>query len=388
METIETRCKRSSNWLKYYKKLYLLKDKRGIRIYKTNQSLFIKRAISSGIEGVVYKTHFRNKTGYEYKRIRKIGYFVTKALYLKRIRENKRISDAVFDADPDTVYELFYSKRSFDKPSLIEMIALSLTNELVCQKISPHYCLNYHWDYNKNVIRLYNEYASGGDFSKWAAHNHSIDVWYNAIFQIFIGILAIRRYFNMVHTDLHIKNILVHKVQPGGYWTYLIDDKKYHVPNLGFVFVLSDFGFTWIPTKIAIPWHYDQRLRYVTTRGQNYYDIAVFVKSLFTLNNVPEEIKKILNDTFKKTDFLVFNKAYYAKHYNRKNLSKKQKVLYKYLLNNYSKLKKQQQPLEYKINKMFQSYHTKPKEHHIETYSLNKRLKKNRLHKVFRSLVL
>jgi hypothetical protein len=388
METVETRCKRSSDWLKYYKKLYLLKDKRGQRVYKTKQSLFIKRSISSGIEGVIYKTHFRNKTRYKYKKIRKLGHFVTKALYLKRIRDNKRISDAVYGADPDTVYKLFYSKSSFDKPSLIEMIASSLTNQLVCQKISPHYCLNYHWDYNKNVIRLYNEYASGGDFAKWAAEDHPIDFWYNAIFQIFIGILAIRRYFNMIHTDLHVKNILVHKVLPGGYWKYIIDNKKYYLPNLGFIFVLSDFGFTWIPNKIAISWHYDQRLRYVTTGGQNYYDIAVFLKSLFTLSNVPDEIKKTLNNTLKKTDFIVFNKQYYIEHYKRKRLRKKQRILYKYLINNYTKLNKQKKPLEDKISKMFGIYHTKPNGNHIETYSLNKRLKKTRLHKVFRELVL
>jgi hypothetical protein len=389
MERVETRCKRKENWLKYYEQLYYLKDKQGNPVYKTNQSLFIKRVISSGVEGVVYKTHFTNKTRYKYKRIHQLGHFVTKALYLKRIRDNKRISDVIFNATPDQVYKLFYSRDSFDKPSLTEIITLTLTNQLVCQKISPHYCLNYYWDYEKNIIRSYNEYASSGDFSKWAQHQHSLDIWINALFQIFVGILAIQRYFNIVHTDLHIKNILVHKVQPGGFWTYIIDKKRYYLPNLGYVFVLSDFGFSWIPNHISIPWRYNQTLKYVKSNKTHFYDVAIFIKSLLQLPNIPDEIRLVLNKTFKKTDFIIFKKQYYQNMFKQHNKKDKQKSIYKYIINNYKKIsRKHTSSLSFKIQEMFDIYKKRPKGSRIETYSLDKRFKRSTLPKVFKELIV
>ena len=66
MEKVEARLKRFKDWLYFYKHLSLLKDKSGKRIYNTTQSLFSKRILSSGIEGIVYKTTFTNKTRYKY----------------------------------------------------------------------------------------------------------------------------------------------------------------------------------------------------------------------------------------------------------------------------------------------------------------------------------
>jgi hypothetical protein len=209
MEKVEARLKRFKDWLYFYKHLSLLKDKSGKRIYNTTQSLFSKRILSSGTEGIVYKTTFTNKTRYKYKQIRsRVGVFITKALYLKRIADKKRISNQMIGADSSSVQKLFYSKNAFDKPSLIEVISLTLTNQLVFQKICPHFNINYDWNYERSTIRLYNEYATHGDFTNWIKGNHSQKVWLNALFQIMVGILAIQRYFNMIHTDLHIGNIL------------------------------------------------------------------------------------------------------------------------------------------------------------------------------------
>jgi hypothetical protein len=322
-----------------------------------------------------------------------VGVFVTKALYLKRIADKKRITDQMIEANSSNVQKLVYSKSAFDKPSLIEVISLTLTNQLVFQKICPHFNINYDWNYERSTIRLYNEYATYGDFTKWVKSNHSQQVWLNALFQIMVGILAIRRYFNMVHTDLHIGNILVHRVKPGGYWTYIIDNKKYYVPNLGWVFLLSDFGFSWIPNKMSVPWHYTDRLKYITKSGQDLYDFITLFKSIHDNKHVPDTIKTIIKSMFTTSDFIVFKKIYYKNLYDKFKGDKryKNKKLIKQYHNLYHKLySNKSNKLSKKITQTFynKSDYTKPKEEKcIETYSLDKRFVESKLPQIFRQLV-
>ena len=66
METV-SRTKKYLDYMKYYEKLYLLKDKYKNYVYTTNQSMFNKKILSSGIEGTVYKSSFKNKGGSSFK---------------------------------------------------------------------------------------------------------------------------------------------------------------------------------------------------------------------------------------------------------------------------------------------------------------------------------
>ena len=91
-------------------------------------------------------------------------------------------------------------------------------------------------------LYIINEYATDGDFNRWIKTEHDIKSWYSAYFQIFAGLYALQKYFGITHHDFHFGNVLVHKVTPGGYWKYTIDDKVYYVPNCGWVFTLWDFG--------------------------------------------------------------------------------------------------------------------------------------------------
>ena len=47
-----------------------------------------------------------------------------------------------------------------------------------------------------------------------------------------------------VHNDLHMGNILLHKIEPGGYWRYTFNENEndWCIQNEGFVLVLWDFG--------------------------------------------------------------------------------------------------------------------------------------------------
>jgi len=407
MQNVVERYKKLQDWKQTYEQLHQLKYQ---DIYKTPQSFFKKKQISRGTEGVVYKTRFDYKIKLKKTKSRGLectlgynDYFIIKALYLKRIKDRKSIDKSVLYTQPDKIKQIFYSKHSFNKPSLVELISLQLTNQLVLQKICPHYILNYDWDYDKNVIRQYNEYATSDNFYNWAEQNHSDELWLNALFQIMVSVLAIKRYFNMIHTDLHLKNILIHKVNPGGYWTYIINDRKYYLPNLGYIFLLSDFGYAWIPQKLGVPSHYKNIMQHTTVNGRNIYDIIILIKSLKNIGTVPKSIIDILEQTFPKTEFIIFTKEYYEKIVNE--LDKKQTItihkspnveqkssvkrMHKYIIENYNTLTQKKPNLSKKIKTMFyNTYQTKPKKQkHIESYSLDKSFGSSKLHKQFRNLV-
>jgi RIO-like serine/threonine protein kinase len=137
-----------------------------------------------------------------------------------------------------------YSQRALGQDTFIEQAAGKLINELVLQKICPHYPLQYasvinneckpYFKSQKRCLLQYHEYIKGVSLENWAKrHSPSVKKWYNAFFQIMAALYALQTHFNMLHTDLHANNIMIKPIQPGGYWIYKIDGQRYYVPNLG-----------------------------------------------------------------------------------------------------------------------------------------------------------
>lgn len=65
--------------------------------------------------------------------------------------------------------------------------------------------------------------------------------------QVYIAIYTMRKYFGIWHNDLHNRNILISKIQSGGYWSYKINNKTINVPNFGYKVLLNDFGYSSVP---------------------------------------------------------------------------------------------------------------------------------------------
>ena len=104
-----------------------------------------------------------------------------------------------------------------------------------------------------------NEYADGGDLKhflrSYGNHNASItgEIVENAIAQIIMAIATLHE-LGIKHNDTHHGNFLYHKIQPGGYIKYVIQGTPYYIRNLGYLWVIWDFG---ISTQLNLNWKYD-----------------------------------------------------------------------------------------------------------------------------------
>ena len=93
---------------------------------------------------------------------------------------------------------------------------------------------------------LVTELAQGNMKEYLLENNPSLGELYSALFQIMAGLHAIHKYAQLYHRDVKATNILFYNVDPGGYWEYVIDGISYYVPNYGKIFILNDFGVSFI----------------------------------------------------------------------------------------------------------------------------------------------
>ena len=380
--------------------------------FTTNESLvknlFDKKFISKGVEGSVYKSYFKNPH----------SFYDPVAIKISTIKKDKTIKKL----SQKQIYKLFYTNKVYHTRNFIELVAQTLINQLVLQNICPNFLLNFYWEYDVKHLDLitYNEFANFGDFESWSKIKHTDIYWFNALFQILISLIAIKRTFNMLHNDLHTNNILVYKVKPGGHWTYIIDNIKYHVPNLGYVFFIHDFGFAYISNlnktgtlkkQLYVDWHYNDTLKYITDIGSDFYDISLLIREWRNNDKVPSYFLKSINKIFDKKEIeYILSKRYYKLEYEYYKNHKPEEIKeYKQLLKNYPNITKKYNETHTTLtNKLYDIFHntkntlkstskfninniiyTKiPKNSvNIETYSLDKSFDKSKLPKFLQKIV-
>lgn len=202
-----------------------------------------------------------------------------------------------------------YSLPALKYENFIELAAMKLTNQVVLQKVCPHFVLNYRSSYKLRSkskpcdeeypysSKFYNEYVDDSEtFTEWVKRDHTIYEWYNSYFQIVVAIFCLQSYFNMTHFDLHSDNILVKRIKSGGHWEYTIDDKTYYVPNYGCVFYLNDFGHAMIPNHFQ---SWIVRQRYKNKKITSNFDIKRLFESTLEFTTSPAPFKNIIRNIIK-----------------------------------------------------------------------------------------
>ena len=95
-----------------------------------------------------------------------------------------------------------------------------------------------------------NEIATGDldQFMHLTKTGHSEKILLNAMAQIMMAIFSFHR-LGYYHNDTHYGNFLYHRINPGGYFKYNIYGDEYYIENLGYLWVIWDFGKAVLMTK-------------------------------------------------------------------------------------------------------------------------------------------
>ena len=97
--------------------------------------------------------------------------------------------------------------------------------------------------YNKsNLIITMSELANNDAFQFISLYYNNDKIIWNALVQIMISIMFFHKYTNSHHRDTHNGNFLYHIITPGGYFHYNLYGKDFYLENIGFLWVIWDFG--------------------------------------------------------------------------------------------------------------------------------------------------
>jgi hypothetical protein len=96
---------------------------------------------------------------------------------------------------------------------------------------------------NKPYIMTIMSELAENDANNFIKFYHSNDkiIW-NALVQIMLSIMFFHKYTNAHHRDAHCGNFLYHKITPGGYFHYNLYGTDFYLENIGFLWVIWDFG--------------------------------------------------------------------------------------------------------------------------------------------------
>lgn len=266
-----------------------------------------------------------------------------KCMAIKKIYIDKKLSMYFNDQyNPDALNNGVY----------IELLSNFLINQLVLQSITPHFVLNYAWDYRERersavctdiypyTMYHFNEHIGNNTvFTEWVKSDFDIKIWKNVYFQIIITLYSLQKYFNMTHFDLHSENVLVQKIPKGGYYEYILDNVVYYLPNLGFKVYIIDLGQASIQQRFK-SWYIKNTFKDLVPT--TYFDISFLFTSTESTSKSPSEfkvfIRNFINELqlgkhYPSTVYDNFYDIYYKQHKSSKlidtfNLDKKLNTQY------------------------------------------------------------
>ena len=126
------------------------------------------------------------------------------------------------------------------------------------------------------------------------------------------------KHINALHCDTHGGNFLYHKIKPGGYFHYNLYGKDYYLENIGFLWVIWDFG-------LINPFHNSLVV------NNNKYGKTHIVKHKYTL--IITEYLRIIESSFVSRDKYDFS------DYITFIINKLTNILYNPLYNNNTDVK-------------------------------------------------
>jgi len=221
---IKSREKYENNCLKFYK---LNTANTTFRI--GNRIILDKKIGSSSKYGSVYLSHYRHQTNRKFGHLIK---FATKIIDLNKIRNQIEYSIL----EDLTIVVISEGCPHFP----ITFGKLTCTdNNAATSKYSSDPDNSF---YKYKSLFIFSELANGDYKQFYRIYYENTKFILNAFVQIILSLMFFYKYINAFHNDAHYGNFLYHKIKPGGYFHYTIDGQDYYLENIGFLWVIWDFG--------------------------------------------------------------------------------------------------------------------------------------------------
>ena len=197
--------------------------------------------------GIVYYSYIRDS---KIKKLYKFAVKIVANTYGNNVENNilKQLTESVIKNECPhfpILYKTLYCNASTFKNTEIdyspESASESLSKFKTTKALLPKIVKN-ALTKKINLIMFINELANGDLVAFAQKYNKDDKLIINAIIQIILSILFYYKVTNSFHKDAHAGNFLFHKIKPGGYFHYRINKTDFYLENLGFLWVIWDFG--------------------------------------------------------------------------------------------------------------------------------------------------
>jgi len=277
-----------------------------------NRIILEKRIGTESLYGVVYLSYYKAPKTKNSKSIT-LGYFAVKVfenikvnvkeIQILNILTEKALK-AVCPHFPISYGTLkcksFYDKSKYNTSSMSKSILQSKLKTDIPDNFKKY-----------NILFQINELASG-DCEHFIKNNNNTELQLNAILQIFISIFFFHNTIQSHHGDTHAGNFLYHIIKPNGYFYYKIYGNEYYIKNMGYLWVIWDFGYTTAYTNNKYLNIKDFEKIYV---GLEHYTKNEYIKNTFLpkLNTIIKDPKysnynyELIEELQKKLFDLLYN---------------------------------------------------------------------------------
>jgi hypothetical protein len=222
-------------------RLYNIDPINKLPIYRIGKNIILDKNIGQpSANGIVFLSHFKSniKYGTKFDKLNKFTVKITNQSknHKKEIEILKKITREVIELKcPHFPISYGYLRcdnttlksNNSDDYSIIK--DKHLDSNLLPEIINKN---------NKIYIQI-NELASGDFLNILITTKHNL---LNNIVQMFISIMFFHNATNYYHYDSHPGNFLYHKIKPGGYFHYNIYGKDFYLENIGYLWMIWDFG--------------------------------------------------------------------------------------------------------------------------------------------------
>ena len=220
-------------------------------IFRIGNNIILKKQIGSdSINGIIYLSSFRDKTNKIFKYAIKLMLVNEQNTYEIKILEQltKALLEHKCPHFPILYANLICEKFDNFNSGSSYVKSNSNDNKKNKNKIKIEIIKNYPIIIRKNYKKkqfyfMLNELANGDLKTFIIKYHKDGNLIQNALVQVYLSLLFFYKITLNVHNDAHWGNFLYHKVKPGGYFHYKILDNDYYLENLGFLWVIWDFGY-------------------------------------------------------------------------------------------------------------------------------------------------